>query len=97
MKSLTEIKKIIAANKDVLKKNYNVDVIGIFGSYTKKNPTLNSDIDILVEFSKPINFFEFIKLEDFLSDLLSIKVDLVTKNALKPLIKNDILDQTVYL
>jgi len=69
----------------------------LFGSCAEGFDTLESDIDILVEFSKPVNFFEFIRLEYFLSDLLGIKVDLVTKKALKPLIKNDILKQTVYV
>jgi len=97
MNSLAEIKKIIGNNKHILKETYNVRQIGIFGSYTKGIPDRKSDIDILVEFSKPVNFFEFIRLEYFLSDLLGIKVDLVTKKALKPLIKNDILKQTVYV
>ena len=41
-------------------------------------------------------FFDFIELEDFLSEHLGIKVDLATKNALKPLIKDQILKETVY-
>lgn len=97
MNSLAEIKKKIGENKHILKETYNVRQIGIFGSYTKGNPDRKSDIDILVEFAKPVNFFEFLRTEYFLSDLLGIKVDLVTKKALKPLIKNDILEQTVYV
>lgn len=97
MKSLAKVKKIIGDNRQVLKETYGVNLIGVFGSYTRGIPGKGSDLDMLVEFSKPVNFFEFIRLEDFLSELLGVKVDLVTKKALKPLIKNDILKETVYL
>ena len=54
-----------------------------------------SDIDILVEFSEPVGW-EFIDLKDFLEMILEIKVDLVTKNALKPQIRDRILNEVVY-
>jgi len=54
-----------------------------------------SDIDILVEFSDPVEW-DFIDLKEFLESLLEVKVDLVTKNALKPQIRDRILNEVVY-
>ena len=97
MKSLNTIKEIIKKNKKQLEENYKVNILGIFGSYSHHNAHKNSDIDILVEFSETPDFFEFIRLENFLKNLLGIEVDLVTRNALKPLIKNEILKETIYI
>jgi hypothetical protein len=55
--------------------------IGIFGSYVRSEQKRNSDVDLLVEFSEPVGLFEYMALEKFLSGLLGIKVDLVSKKA----------------
>jgi hypothetical protein len=94
---LEAIKEKISKNKRLLEEKYNVKSIGIFGSFAKEISDKDSDIDILVEFSKTPDIFDFIKLEEFLSNLLGTKVDLVTKKALKPLIKETILKETVYI
>jgi uncharacterized protein len=75
-----------------------VETISFFGSYTRGEQTKKSDIDILVTFSKDaqIRFFKFLELEEFLTQKLGVKVDLVTKNALKPFIKDRVLRETVY-
>ena len=52
-------------------------------------------MDILVEFEKPVGFFKFLELEEYLEKLLDLKVDLVTKKALKPTIGRYILDELV--
>jgi hypothetical protein len=56
-----------------------------------------SDIDILVEFSKSVDFFEFLDLQYYLEELFNRKVDLVTPDALKPFMKNRILKEVVYV
>jgi len=94
---IDRIKDKLNKNKKLLTQKYKVKDIGIFGSYAKGNPSIKSDIDILVEFSSTPDFFEFIELEDFLKSLIGIKVDLVTKKALKPLIKDEILKEIVYV
>lgn len=88
---------IIDQNFVKLQSNYNVKKIAFFGSTVKGKQTKKSDIDIIVEFTKPIGFFDFIKLERFLSKILKKKVDLVTKNALKPVIKKVVLKEAVYV
>lgn len=57
------------------------------------------DVDILVEFDEQavIGLLGFVRMEKFLSDALGRKVDLVTKRALKEVIKNDILRETIYV
>jgi hypothetical protein len=54
-----------------------------------------SDLDILVEFEKDPSFFDYIRLEDYLSDILGVKVDLVMKSALEPAIGKHIFDEVV--
>ncbi len=97
MKTLKTIKEIITKHKKALEKEYKIKVIGIFGSYARHKSDKRSDIDILVEFSESPDFFQFMRLENLLESLLGIKVDLVTRKALKPLIKNEILEETVYI
>jgi len=82
--------------KPILASKFNVERIGYFGSYADKSQTENSDLDILVEFSKPVGW-EFFTLEKFLEDRLGLKIDLVTKNALKEQLKHSILNQVRYV
>jgi predicted nucleotidyltransferase len=98
MKTLEEIKTQLEELKPTLKKRYEVETIGIFGSYSRSEQTKKSDADILVVFSKNahVGFFKFLELEEFLTRKLGVKVDLVTKNALKPTMKDQILQETVY-
>jgi len=62
--------------------------IGIFGSYARGENRENSDLDILVTFGKRISIIDLIGLEQELSEKLSLKVDLVTRKSLSPLIKD---------
>lgn len=74
-----------------LKDQYNVSYIGLFGSYVRGDNTPQSDLDVLVEFSRNPTIFRFVHLENYLSDSLGIKVDLVMKDSLKPNIGKYIL------
>lgn len=94
---VNQIKTIIQKHSDLLRDTYHVEKIGVFGSAARGDSTDTSDIDVLVEFSEPIGMFKFIKLEEYLSGLIGKKIDLVTKNALKSAIKEDILQEVVYV
>jgi predicted nucleotidyltransferase len=83
--------------KPLLADRFKVQTIGIFGSYVRGEQKKKSDLDILVEFSEPIGLFKFVELEDFLSQKLNLKVDLVMKDALKPRIKDSILKEAIYV
>jgi len=79
MKNLKEIERIIKIHKPLLKEKYQVKRIGIFGSYVRGEQDKTSDLDVLVEFDKRVGFFKFLELEEYLQQLLHIKVDLVSK------------------
>jgi predicted nucleotidyltransferase len=83
--------------KPLLADRFKVQTIGIFGSYVRGEQKKKSDLDILIEFSEPIGLFKFVELEDFLSQELNLKVDLVMKDALKPRIKDSILKEAIYV
>jgi uncharacterized protein len=76
-----------------LKEKYHVSYLGIFGSYIRGEQKPGSDLDILVEFSKTPTIFKFVNLENYLSDALGVKVDLVLKDALKSNIGKHILSE----
>ncbi|WP_094226856.1 nucleotidyltransferase family protein [Methanolobus psychrotolerans] len=78
-----------------LDKRFNVSSLAVFGSYVRGEQTKTSDLDILVEFSETPGLLEFVELENYLSDTLGIKVDLVLRKALKPTIGKIILSEAV--
>jgi uncharacterized protein len=95
MKTLKVITDTIEVLKPQLRERFKVKTIGVFGSYVHGEQTSKSDVDVLVEFKEPIGLFEFMDLEFFLSDTLGVKVDLVSKKALKPRIGERILEEVV--
>jgi len=97
MKKLGEIEKKLKELKPTLRDKYKVKTIGLFGSYTRGQQKRESDLDVLVELSEPIGLLTFIELENFLSEKLEAKVDLVMRNALKPRIKDRIIKEAIYL
>ncbi len=96
MKSKQETLKNLKHHLPHLREKFKVKSIAIFGSYAREEQTEKSDIDMLVEFEAPVGFFKFIELEDYLSEKIGVKVDLVTPDALKPLIKSQIMEEAVY-
>ncbi len=95
MKTLEEIEGILKNHKPELKSKFKVIKVGIFGSYIHGEQTRISDVDLLVELSEPIGW-EFIDLKEYLENILGVKVDVVTINALKPQLKDIILNEVVY-
>jgi hypothetical protein len=96
-KQLEEIKQILIDNKPILSERFNVKNIGIFGSLVRGEDKDTSDIDVLVEFSKPIGFFKFLELEEYIGNIVGRKVDLVSKKALKPTIGKYILKEVIFV
>ena len=94
---IDELKKQIEALKPVLRERFKVETIGSFGSYVRGPQKKKSDLDVLVDFSEAPSLFEFVELEDFLSQKLGVKIDLVMKDSLKPRIKDSILNEAVYV
>ncbi|MBI3788890.1 MAG: nucleotidyltransferase family protein [Ignavibacteriales bacterium] len=80
-----------------LRERYGVKSLGLFGSIARGEATEKSDIDILVEFESPVGFLDFIRLEIFLTQILQRKVDLISKKAIKPVLKESILKEVIYV
>lgn len=96
MKDLTEIKSLLKIHQQRIKERYNIKVIAIFGSVARGESTNISDVDILVEFENPIGL-DFVLLGDELEEILGVKVDIVTPNALKPKMFEYIKHDLVYV
>lgn len=97
MRDIKRIKEMLKARKVYLRKKYKVKEIGIFGSYIRREANKKSDLDILVDFAGVVDFFDFLALEEELSEILKVKVDLVMKKALKPAIGRRIMEEVVYV
>ncbi len=98
MKTLTEIQDYLKQSKPLVQQKYKwVSQLGIFGSYVRGEQNDNSDVDLLIDYDEAPDLLELIDLENYLSDNLGIKVDVVTKKGLKPRLKARILSEVVYI
>lgn len=96
MTELTSIKRILTHLKPELAEKYFVNSIGLFGSIVRDDFTQKSDVDIIVDFSKPVGV-EFIDLADYLESKLSKKIDLVSRNGVKPKYFHQIESEIIYV
>jgi predicted nucleotidyltransferase len=74
-------------------KKYHVASISVFGSTVREEATTESDIDLLVTFSRPISLLQMVGLERELSEVLGRKVDLLTEASLSPYLRDRILKE----
>ena len=81
----------------VLKSDFSVDTLELFGSYVRGEQTEKSDLDILVTFREPndVDLFKFIELRLLLKDELGVDVDLIEKDTIKPRIRDRILEEAI--
>jgi predicted nucleotidyltransferase len=89
------IRRTLERHLTTLQEKYHVESLGIFGSYVRQEEDAGSDVDVLVAFSEPPSLLEFVALENHLSDLLGVEVDLVMRDALKPHLGRRILEEVV--
>ena len=97
MKTKKEILEILRQKLPELRERYGVKKIGLFGSYARGEQKERSDIDLLVEFEKPIDLFRLFELEEELSELLGTKVEIVTPEGLKERIRQYIMQDVAYV
>jgi uncharacterized protein len=90
-----KIINILRGQKERLHDEFNVKEIGIFGSFVRGEQEESSDLDVLVEFEPPVGFFKFLELEEYLDEAIGVKVDLVSRKALKPIIGQYILAELI--
>jgi uncharacterized protein len=96
MKNVERLKAIIRENEATLKSEFKIKELAIFGSFARGEQKKNSDIDILVEFGEPVGF-EFFRAARYLEKILGVKVDLVTKDAIKPQLAGAINRDLMYV
>lgn len=95
MKTMDDVKKIISRQMVNLHRLYGVKQLEIFGSYARGEQREDSDIDVLVEFDQPVSLLEVTGLEQYLSEKLEIRVDVVLKRSVRPELRDIILDEAV--
>ncbi len=85
MKDLTELKRLLRDQAQYLEKEYGVRVIGVFGSYVRNEQKPESDLDILIELDRPpkISLIGLVELEQYLSEVLGVRVDIAIRKNLK--------------
>lgn len=93
--TIEQFRKTLRSHLPALAERYGVRRLRIFGSYVRGEARPDSDLDMLVEFSKPPTLFEFVRLEQELQELLGVKVDLVMPEGLKPRIGEAVLREAV--
>ena len=92
---LKDILKVLEGLKPELKSRYKVKSLALFGSYVRGEQRETSDVDVLVEFSEDADLFDLIALEEFLTEKLGIKVDVVPKNALRKELRQSVFREAI--
>jgi predicted nucleotidyltransferase len=93
--SRQEVLSTLRAQQATLHARFGVARLSLFGSVARDEAGQDSDVDLLVEFDRPIGLFRFLELQNHLEDLLRCGVDLGTPQSLKPRIRDRILAEAV--
>ncbi|WP_287734942.1 nucleotidyltransferase family protein [Microcystis sp. M113S1] len=83
--------------KSLVKEKYYVSELGIFGDYVKGEVPENSEVNILIDYTEPPSLLDLVDLEYYLSDLLKLKADVISKNGLKGRRRERILSEVIYV
>ncbi len=97
MTKLEEIKTILKQCKPLIEKKYHITDLGIFDDYLQEQHTANDQVNILVDYSEPPSLLELVDMEYFLTDLLKIKADIVSKKGLQGTRRKRILSEVIYV
>ena len=98
MKNLADIQKIFRDHEEILRAiRDKVKILGLFGSYVRGDHREDSDLDVLVEFSEGASLLDHAALQNYLTELVSIRVDVVPKKNIRKELKDQISNETVYL
>jgi hypothetical protein len=95
MKTLDEVKGTIRQHRDVLAMRYGVEVVGIFGSYARGEQKSSSDLDLLVEFLRPVSLLELVGAEIYLTEVIGVKADLVPRRDVRSELRDAIVKGAV--
>ena len=93
----SDVLRILHEKRGELSDKYGVKSLALFGSVARDEARPDSDVDLLVEFDRPVGLFAFIGLQQFLETLLGSKVDLGTLRSLKPRLKDSVLQEAIHV
>jgi len=96
MTDLMSIKNSLSALKPEMQQRFFVNSIGLFGSVVRDDFKVSSDVDIIVDFTRPVGI-EFVDLANFIESKLNRKIDLVSRNGVKKKYFKQIESQIVYV
>ena len=95
-----QITKILQDQRTYLRAEFGVEKIGLFGSYSKGTAHTGSDIDLIIEFARPIGF-RFVELAEYLETLLGTPVEILTPAGVEgiriPQVASEIQDSVAYV
>ena len=89
--------QILKQKNTELTKQFGVKSLSLFGSVARNEATTTSDIDVLVEFNRPIGYFGLFALQDYLENLPGCSVDLRAPDSLKPYIREQVMGDLIYV
>ena len=94
-RSLDEVRQMLQVLKPTLRKRFKVESIDIFGSYARGEQTEGSDIDILVTYSEGADLLLVAGLRQYLRRKLRVRVNVVSKKFLNPVIRDQVLEEAI--
>ena len=89
--------KILKQKNAELSGRFGVKSLFLFGSVARNEATPASDVDLLVEFSRPVGYFGLFALQDYLENLLGCPIDLGTLDSLKPYIRERVMGELIHV
>jgi predicted nucleotidyltransferase len=90
-----DVLRILKQKNAEIAKSFGVESLLLFGSVARDEATPKSDVDLLVEFNRPVGYFGLFALQDYLEDLLGCPVDLGTPDSLKPHIRERVMGESI--
>lgn len=99
MATRNEILSFLARNKELFRANFGIVKIGLIGSYARNEQSQDSDLDLIIEFKNNTPNLHDVKQEfkDFIKDKLNVEVDICREKYIKPIFKDSILKEAVYV
>lgn len=95
LKTVTQLKEKLSLLMPALEEKYHVESLEIFGSYARGEQSQSSDLDLLITFSQPYSLWELLDVKEFLSKKLHLTVDLVPKDSIKAMLKEQIIQEAI--
>ena len=87
--------QILKQKQAELTKQFGVKSLSLFGSVARNEAATTSDVDLLVEFNRPVGYFGLFALQEYLEKLLGCPVDLGTPHSLKPYLRERVMGELI--